>query len=247
MKHVAQQDSPESDYETIDSSCILKLLFSATRDQLVALCARVGCLHASYRMARAVGSNYDAVFLRTTLPSDWTSNYLLSGLAMSDPVVSHGFEARNGFFWDSLPNTEQSRFFFEMCNRLSMPTVGYSLPIMDTKGRRALLSLSGTSCAEQSLQEAISKIASQLPLLAQEIHVTALLELHGGTDPAPILSPRERECLRWTAAGKTHAEIAIILGLSEHTIRGYLKSLRLKLGSTTLAQAVSKAGILDIA
>ena len=48
------------------------------------------------------------------------------------------------------------------------------------------------------------------------------------------------------ATGKTQGEIAIILNLSEHTIRGYIKQLRLKMGCNTIAEAVSKAIRLKI-
>ena len=48
--------------------------------------------------------------------------------------------------------------------------------------------------------------------------------------------------VRWTSEGKTSAEIAIILGLSEHTVRCYLESARHKLGAANNTHAVNKAG-----
>lgn len=44
------------------------------------------------------------------------------------------------------------------------------------------------------------------------------------------LSPRELECLHWAALGKDYKDIAMILEISEHTTRSYLKSARVKLG-----------------
>ena len=58
----------------------------------------------------------------------------------------------------------------------------------------------------------------------------------------PELSPRERECLLWIAEGKTYWETAMILGLSEHTVRCYLESARHKLGAANNTHAVNKAG-----
>jgi DNA-binding CsgD family transcriptional regulator len=59
--------------------------------------------------------------------------------------------------------------------------------------------------------------------------------------PAEPLSPREVECLRWTAAGKSGEEIAIILSLSSHTVVSYLKSAMRKLESVNRMQAVARA------
>lgn len=55
------------------------------------------------------------------------------------------------------------------------------------------------------------------------------------------LSERERECLRWAAAGKTTDEVALILGLSHETVRVYFKRAMRKMGATTRAQAVARA------
>ena len=55
------------------------------------------------------------------------------------------------------------------------------------------------------------------------------------------LSPREMTCLRWVAFGKTAEEIAVIEGLSPHTVREYLRAGMKKLDSRTQAQAVARA------
>lgn len=44
------------------------------------------------------------------------------------------------------------------------------------------------------------------------------------------LSPREAEVLEWIAAGKTNAEIAIILGISPHTAKHHVAKVIAKLG-----------------
>ncbi|MGO8666484.1 helix-turn-helix transcriptional regulator, partial [Rhizobium ruizarguesonis] len=52
----------------------------------------------------------------------------------------------------------------------------------------------------------------------------------GGEDgPSEALTRREIECLRWSAAGKSSDEIALILDLSSHTVAGYLTSAMRKL------------------
>jgi DNA-binding CsgD family transcriptional regulator len=58
------------------------------------------------------------------------------------------------------------------------------------------------------------------------------------------LSPREVECLRWVAQGKTDYEISIILGCSHAGIRYHLTRASERLGAMNRAQAVFRAGQL---
>lgn len=58
---------------------------------------------------------------------------------------------------------------------------------------------------------------------------------------APSLTARERECLSWVATGKTAAEVAATLALSEATIIYHLAKARRKLAACNSRHAVSKA------
>lgn len=55
------------------------------------------------------------------------------------------------------------------------------------------------------------------------------------------LSDRELQIVRWTSEGKTSAEIAIILGLSEHTVNSYIAAVLRKLRVVNRAQMVASA------
>ena len=55
------------------------------------------------------------------------------------------------------------------------------------------------------------------------------------------LTVRELECLRWTALGKTDAEIGVILSISSRTARFHIENAKRKLGVSTRIQAVAKA------
>ena len=58
---------------------------------------------------------------------------------------------------------------------------------------------------------------------------------------SPQLTPRERECLSWVAAGKTDWEISQILNIAEQTVHEYVQNGLIKLNATTRAQAVAIA------
>ena len=62
----------------------------------------------------------------------------------------------------------------------------------------------------------------------------------------PNLSAREREALQWSAAGKSQADIADILSISQRTVEVHLGSARTKLHALTTAQAVGRGIALGI-
>ncbi|TDK37500.1 LuxR family transcriptional regulator [Rhizobium deserti] len=112
---------------------------------------------------------------------------------------------------------------------------GAYFPVHDVSGVRGAVALtgSGRSFSHQQMME----------LMYISIHVFQRLAEIRNLDirPADLLTDRETDCLTWTAAGKTSAEIADILGLSEHTINHYLNRAAKKMDSVNRTQAVAKA------
>ncbi len=69
---------------------------------------------------------------------------------------------------------------------------------------------------------------------------------HAGAAPcarpaALPLSPRQAQCLRWAAIGKTSWETSRILGLSESTVNFHLRNACERLGVRGRRAAVAKA------
>jgi DNA-binding CsgD family transcriptional regulator len=78
-------------------------------------------------------------------------------------------------------------------------------------------------------------------ILANYFHGHVLRMNGHDSDQEILISARELDCLRWTAAGKTASEASIILGISERTVRFHLNAAREKLDCVTTTQAVAKA------
>ncbi|MCM2473259.1 LuxR family transcriptional regulator [Rhizobium sp. CG5] len=74
-----------------------------------------------------------------------------------------------------------------------------------------------------------------------ELLDTCFNNIRAQEGPRERLSARELECLKWSAAGKSSEEIAIILGISAHTVVSYLKSVMRKLDAVNRMQAVARA------
>lgn len=69
------------------------------------------------------------------------------------------------------------------------------------------------------------------------------------TEESPVLSLREKECILWTAKGKSSWEIGVILGVSRNTVNFHIKNVMKKLGVNSRTVAALKAahcGIIEI-
>lgn len=195
--------------------------------------------YATYHLASTIANRIDSPYVRTTYPDAWVSRYLLRGYAQVDPVVREGFSRQLPFDWRDVETEPGDLEFLSDAKAHGVGENGYSIPIID-KSRRALLSLNSMQPIGQWRQLVLAYQEDWLEL-AFIIHKKAVFELHGEHDPVPQLGAREIECLHWAALGKDSKDTATILGLSDHTIRSYLKSARIKLGGATITAAIARA------
>jgi DNA-binding CsgD family transcriptional regulator len=196
--------------------------------------------HVTFHLGHTAVENIDAPFVKTTYPAEWVSRYLLKRYFLVDPVVREGFKRRLPFAWDELQLTPEAAELIEDAQKHGVGSYGYSVPVVDKDNRRSLFSI--TTTGTHAVWENFISVHQQgLAEIAGVIHRQAILEVFGTDHPFPHLSDREVECLALTAQGKDSGDIAIILDLSENTVRSYLKSIRGKLGCSTMAQAVAKA------
>lgn len=95
------------------------------------------------------------------------------------------------------------------------------------------------SSAPELLVEAVRTVAAGRPYLSHDIaHKLATHRLPGQAVPFADLSPREFEVFRLLAEGKSLADIARILSLSQKTIANYQSLVKQKLEADTSAQMV---------
>ncbi|MDE2579868.1 MAG: hypothetical protein KGL46_13780 [Hyphomicrobiales bacterium] len=80
---------------------------------------------------------------------------------------------------------------------------------------------------------------ANMQLMAHYLHASVVRNVL--PPPSIQLSPREAQCLRLAALGKTTKESAKILGLSDQTVTAYLANLRKRLGAANTTEAVAKA------
>lgn len=181
-------------------------------------------------------------YVRTNYPDAWVSRYLLNDYVRIDPVLRMAEQIAGPFCWSTItPQAEQVEMM-QQAAKHGLGQTGFSVRHVDAIGRRSVLSFNAHDAKGDRTWEAhLPQMRDGLINLAHLMHHLALKEIYVEGEDLPKLSPREIECLKWTAEGKAHKDIALILDLSEHTVRGYLKDARMKLDCVTLAQAVSRA------
>ncbi|SOE08355.1 DNA-binding CsgD family transcriptional regulator [Hoeflea halophila] len=108
------------------------------------------------------------------------------------------------------------------------------VPLHAATGKRYCLILVGGDAKPD--HQALALIALDAALIFQR-YFEVILSL----DSISGLSDREIQIVRWTSEGKTSAEIAIILGLSEHTVNSYIAAVLRKLHVVNRAQMVASA------
>lgn len=57
----------------------------------------------------------------------------------------------------------------------------------------------------------------------------------------PLFTPKEKEITQWCAEGKSYGEIAMILHISERTVKFHMKNIFEKLGAYNKSQVVAKS------
>ena len=222
----------------------VSLMALSVQEAIVALADALEVDYITYHLVRTGGGAVNNPFVRTTYPSAWVCHYLLNNLVVVDPVLKRAMETEEPFNWDELVVTPEQSEVLAAAVSFGLGSCGYSVPCVDALGRRSVVSLNRAGSAHE-WRRYTAVWEKTLRAVAQDLHVKALGEAFAEAGGSR-LSPRELECLKWTAAGKTYSEIATILALSEHTIRSYLKDARLKLDSVSLAQAVAKASNIGL-
>ena len=186
------------------------------------------------------GEMTDAPYVRTTYPDAWISRYLIKGYVTIDPVMKVGLAQISPFHWKDLDVDETGMEMMVDFAQSGFSADGFSIPVIDRIGRRAVFSINAQS-GDECWMDRVECYQKDWIFIAGEIHKLAISELFGENDSTPILSKRELDTLLWSARGKNYKEIAIILGLSDHTIRTYMSSARSKLDSVSLSQAIAEA------
>lgn len=173
---------------------------------------------------RSCGSSYDALLIHN-FPRAWAKIYVGFELGRVDPIRRAGERSMTGFQWKQIetiiPLTRADKQIFAVGREHGIGD-GFTVP------RHLPGDASGTCTF-------IVRPENELPTAtlthAEIIGATALAGARRILSTRPIvhkpaLSERQLECVLWSARGKTAAEVAVILAISEDTVIQHLKVAR---------------------
>lgn len=182
--------------------------------------------------------------ISTTYPREWQNRYIQHSYASIDPVLEACSRSVLPVDWSTVTiATKEARKLVGEAVDYGIGKTGISVPLRSPDGRFGLVSFT----ADQQTDDwgPYSATIASLTLLAMHCHARAN-QLLGPQEEKNLLTPREAECLTWSASGKTLVETARKMGLSERTIRFHMENIRAKLGTQTTLQTVSKAVSLGL-
>jgi LuxR family quorum-sensing transcriptional regulator LasR len=175
------------------------------------------------------GMRLEDAYVRSTYSQAWQRSYEEQGFVHIDPVVTHCLTRSAPLIWSpELFATRQQRALYELACATGLRS-GLSLPIHGPNQEAGVL--------------------PNLALLRDVVIDTSSRHVHTHAKTVmPQLTPRERECLNWTARGKSTWEISHILSCSEAAVNFHVKNIRAKFGvNSRRAAAVIAAqlGLID--
>jgi DNA-binding CsgD family transcriptional regulator len=174
---------------------------------------------------------------------DYTEAYLKSNTIALDPITAHirrqCFPIAFGLEEQRKAATRNEQIVYAL---LDAHQIRYGIVVpVHTPSSFSLFKVA-FSQTDPGFTARLPALATASQLIAAQLH-QALCRLHGIAEPGHgiVLSSREKECLTWSAAGKTAAEIAKTLTISEATVTFHIENAKRKLDAKTLPQAVARA------
>lgn len=227
----------ETDFFTWRRECFLRFQEMTTADEVyLELQRQTQTLEYDYFslcVRHPVPFTRPKISVHSSYPQQWMAQYHAENYFAVDPVLKP-----ENFFHGHLPWTDE---LFSEAQQLWDGArdhgirKGITQCLMLPNHALGFLSVSRTQGPENRL--ASEEIELRLQMLV-EMALTSLLRFEHETVMPPEMkfSKREREILKWTAEGKTSAEIAIILSISENTVNFHQKNMQKKFNAPNKTQ-----------
>ena len=206
-----------------------------------------GFEHFVYALTISAPSLKPQYHIINGFPPEWHARYVAREYFKIDPVIQHAQTSSLPAIWsDEKFHNGKSREFWEEARSLGLST-GMSFAVHAQPGVTGILSLSRDQPLDLAGAEMAALIgraqmfASMLHNAVVRIDLPKLLP-----EQSTAMTPRELECLKWSADGKTAWEIGQILSIAERTVVFHMNNVIQKLGASNKIQAIVRAVSLKL-
>lgn len=206
---------------------------------LIKMAQHLGLQNASYLAVNLPRTTHREFYVQFTFSPGWAEHYEQQGYVDIDPLVRRGLSSLMPIDWNDVGelNATQTRMFGES-REFNIGQQGITFPLLGPNDERAVVTFTSDLPQREWTNFKHEKLGD-MRLMASLFHRSVMNELSEKKVEAGVsLTGRERECLLWSAEGKTHGEIAGILGISQRTVRFFLDNARRKLNCLNIVQTV---------
>lgn len=252
---VRRQQASEKPNAPVTNSDARRLLYFDVAKDISRATTTEGLKRACKAATESFGYDYylfggyypvvESIVMSSTFPDEWREKYDSNGYVAIDPTVKHCWTCTKPLVWGKIEYSEgktgeMERMLMEEAYNFGLRS-GISVPVHGSGAEGCMLSL--VSKEEHADYEYHDEAGLQIIVHAmhEATHRIIAKTAVGTTPAAESLTPREIECLSWTAKGKTSWATSRILDVSENTVIFHLRNAIKKLEVTNRSHAVAKA------
>ncbi|ACX95801.1 autoinducer binding domain-containing protein [Halothiobacillus neapolitanus] len=214
--------------------------FKKIEDEALAL----GFENAAYGLRLNLNITNQKVVMMNNYSQNWKRRYTDENYISIDPVVKHGNKSLMPVVWSSNKITENKNFWEDAYSHNLK--YGWSQASADQVGRRGLLTL--TRGHEPISELELKELQYRLTWLTQISHhcMSEIITTKKMPETMITLTMREKDVLRWTAAGKTSGETSTIMNITERTVNFHIANSMQKLNCINKTSATVRAAMLGL-
>ncbi|ELT49313.1 LuxR family transcriptional regulator [Brucella intermedia] len=216
----------------------------------------IGCRHILHtyrgRMGDCSKTSSSDLTVVMTVPANWAARYSTKNYFVVDPI----FQEDAPYFKDDVSgivrnlqeDADQCPAVADMLQDAEKHGLGNIFIAVSARGQKGAVGCSLFSfeiSPDEDREQFVAKLRPRLLSLSGIIH-SALCGCKDVATVSSLLTPREVDCLRWAANGKTDGEIAEILNIARWTVVTYLQNAKIKLNCSNRTSAVATALSLGI-